>query len=824
MGEGRAGAAHAAPATRSRPATQDLLDYHRELLEASAIGEDAITARGYWTAIKRTQLRDLGFPLTQQLVPALVIPIRDSRGEIVTFQIRPDTPRISEDGRPVKYETPAKTPPALDVPAAAVEALASPITPLWITEGARKADAGVSAGLCCVSLPGVWSWVRRLDGDIRTVIPDLQRVRLDERKVIVAFDSDVMVKASVHQALEALSAYLASQGALVSYCYLPNLEAGVKTGLDDFLATGRTPEDLWSHVSEELRDPPRPRERVTPALPTARLLGYVNNLLRRFVHYPSGGEHQRTALALYVLHTWAIEAAVRTPYLYIKSPQKRSGKTRLLEVLELACRAPLRAASITEAAVFQSIEAFDPTLLIDEVDAIFTARSERAQALRGILNAGAGRGAHVVRGTQDGTPAKFSTFCCKVLAGIDTGRLPDTIRDRSIVIELERKRRDEPVERLRVRDLGNEPEELQQRLRDWAAEHTEVLREYRCELIPGISDRLEEAWEPLLAIAELAGGDWPARARAAAVALAEGDDHGAEDHAQLLLAALQDIFGSREEMFTAEICTKLNEDDELPFGGYRRGEGIDGRGLARLLRRHDIRPHNVRVPEGEQAKGYRREEFLEAWARYATEGGAAQETAVDPSHPSRRPRDTTSGSLEPKSGGTDTETRSVQDPSQPQIAPQSENGSRWDGGTDGTEKQRLLAVRALSGDDGPDALVWDFTRPRGARDTVEAEGAGIAVVQPWSRPARPNGSRHSAATPTTGPLTGSVSAARSSAGSATRQPRGRHEGRLETTPRCSGRQSAARSRTCSKTASCGSRSSNANWGMAELPIEQLREK
>ena len=101
------------------------------------------------------------------------------------------------------------------------------------------------------------------------------------------------------------------------------------------------------------------------------------------------------------------EAARVTPYILISSPTKRSGKTRLLEVLELVAREPLRAASVTEAALFQAVEAFRPTLLIDEVDAIFTGRSERAEALRGVLNAGNARGAYVVRGTQDGTPVKF---------------------------------------------------------------------------------------------------------------------------------------------------------------------------------------------------------------------------------------------------------------------------------------------------------------------------------------------------------------------------------------------------------------------------------
>jgi hypothetical protein len=664
----------------------ELAEQHRQLIDDSAISAEVAGARGYWTATRKAELEVLGFKRFQQSVPALVIPIRDARGEIVTYQIRPDQPRIAGDGRPVKYETPATTRPAMDVPPGARGLLGSSISPLWITEGARKADAAVSAGLCCVSLPGVWSWARRLNGDARQVLPDLQRVQFEDRRVIVAFDSDAMTKPAVYLALKALADYLISRGALVEFLYLPELELGAKTGLDDFLAADHTVEDLWQHVEQELREPAVPKEKTTPALPTAMLLGYVGNLLRRYVHFPAGGEHQQVALMLYVLHTWAIDAAGVTPYIYVKSPTKRSGKTRLLEVLELCVRKPLRASSITEAAVFQAIEVFGPTMLIDEVDAIFRSRSERAEALRGVLNAGASRGAKVVRGTQDGTPAISETFGAKILAGIDTGTLPDTIRDRAITIQLERKQREERVERLRVRDLGDQPEELRRRLQDWATENVETLAAYRCELIPGISDRLEEAWEPLLAVAASAGPEWLDRARTAAVELAKGDDDGAGDDAELLLAAVFDVFGGREAIFTAELCARLNDDEELPFGGYRRGEGINGRGLARLLRRYEIRPVTIRL-EGERAKGYRGEQFTDAWRRY-TSGGEQDvpaEEGADGAVPAcLRDNAGVDVAAEPKARVTDALVLPVTDPCQAESEAQSEEVGRRHGVTDDT--------------------------------------------------------------------------------------------------------------------------------------------
>jgi Protein of unknown function (DUF3631)/Domain of unknown function (DUF3854) len=658
---------------------RELHEQHRQLLEASAITDEVARERGYWTATRKAELEQLGFARYQRIVPSLVIPIRDARGQIVNYQTRPDQPRIGDKGKPIKYESPSGIPPTLDVPPRAARALARVHTPLWITEGARKADAAVSAGLTCVSLPGVWSWAKRLNGDARQVLPDLQRVKLEERQVVLAFDSDVMVKPQVYRALEALHGYLFSRGARVRFLYLPGLEPGEKTGLDDFLAAGNTMEDLWRHVEDVVRPPPEPREQRRPPLPTAKLLAALERLLRRYVVFPD--EHGPAALALFALHTWAIDAFDVTPYVYVTSAAKRSGKTRLEEVLELTCRSPLRAASITEAAIFQAVEALAPTLLIDEVDAIFSSKSERADALRGVLNAGHRRGSQVVRGTQDGAPVTFETFCPKVLAGIDAGRLPDTIRDRAIVVRLERKKREERVERFRVRDIADRLDELRGRLEDWAAADQEPLAGYRCEPLPAISERLEEAWEPLLAIAELAGGDWPERARAAALALANDAEDAGEDHGQLLLEALQRTFRGREVAFTADICAELNSDDELPFGAYRRGEGIDGRRLARMLKSYEIKPRTIEYA-GENAKGYRREWFAEAWERYVRAHGAAD----DASEASVRQVGPENGSAEPETDLTGSEGPSVRYPSGRNPATQSQNGGEPDGLTDLTDE------------------------------------------------------------------------------------------------------------------------------------------
>jgi hypothetical protein len=253
-------------------------------------------------------------------------------------------------------------------------------------------------------------------------------------------------------------------------------------------------------------------------LPTAgQLLERVEVVIRRYVVLP--GEGERPALALYVLHTWAIRAANATPYLVVISPERRSGKTRLLEVLRLLVREPWHTVSATEAAMFRKIERDQPTLLLDEVEAVFGSYSERTEPLRALLDAGNRRGAVATRCVGRGKEElrDFSTFCCKVLAGIDGGKLPDTIIDRAIVLHMRRRRSREHVERLRFRDAEPETEELRHEIKAWADASLEGLEGARPELPDELGDRALDGWEPLLAIADLAGGDWPLKAREAAL-------------------------------------------------------------------------------------------------------------------------------------------------------------------------------------------------------------------------------------------------------------------------------------------------------------------
>jgi hypothetical protein len=180
---------------------------HQALIDGSKISPTVAAARGYQSLTTRADVQRFGFTAKQANIPGLLIPVWNAAGDLATYQYRPDNPRI-RDGKPAKYETPPKTHMAIDVPPPVRDQLRDPSIPLWITEGARKADAAVSAGLCCIAILGVWSWRGRNDVDGLTALSDWELIALNSRDVYVVFDSDVMVKPEVGAALRRLKAFL----------------------------------------------------------------------------------------------------------------------------------------------------------------------------------------------------------------------------------------------------------------------------------------------------------------------------------------------------------------------------------------------------------------------------------------------------------------------------------------------------------------------------------------------------------------------------------------------------------------------------------------
>lgn len=239
---------------------------HQKLLWDSQISVQVARSRGYVSVDTKKRLEDLGFSSSQQRVPGLLIPLFGTNGEVVTYQYRPDDPR-EMDGRIVKYETPSGSAVALDVPRRLANELRNPRTDLWITEGARKVDALLSAGVSAIGLMGVSAW--RSGG---MALGDWLDITLRSRRVIIAFDSDVMTKPEVQRELIALSRYLSSKGARVDWAHLPqNPQNRQKVGIDDWLAQGHTIGDLEALATPAALDPqpvPLTQKAALPEFPT----------------------------------------------------------------------------------------------------------------------------------------------------------------------------------------------------------------------------------------------------------------------------------------------------------------------------------------------------------------------------------------------------------------------------------------------------------------------------------------------------------------------------------------------------------------------------
>lgn len=342
------------------------------------------------------------------------------------------------------------------------------------------------------------------------------------------------------------------------------------------------------------------------------LLDRVHDHLGRYVAFP--GANEQVAATLWVAHTHDLDAFESTPRLAFLSPEPGSGKTRALEVLDTLVPNPLHVLSASPAAIFRTIAAGRPTLLLDEVDAVFGRRGkdENNEDLRALLNAGHRAGATIPRCVGPShAVTKFEVYAAVALAGL--GDLPDTLMTRSVVIRMRRRAPGEYVQPFRARldePLGHA---LRDELEEWASARHGELREIPV-MPPGVEDRPADVWEPLLAVADAAGGHWPGSGRSACSALAKA---GVSREASLgirLLTDLHTVFNGEDKLPTTTILERLHGLDESPWDDLR-GKPLDARGLAYRLGQYGITSKNVVVGDT-RPKGYSSEDLHDAWRRY----------------------------------------------------------------------------------------------------------------------------------------------------------------------------------------------------------------
>jgi hypothetical protein len=354
-----------------------------------------------------------------------------------------------------------------------------------------------------------------------------------------------------------------------------------------------------------------------------RMLTNVYDFLGRFVAYPS--EHARVAHALWIVHTHLMDRWESTPRLALLSPEPASGKTRALEITELLVPNPVSAVNVSPAYLFRKVGNEEGvTILFDEIDTVFGPKAKENEEIRGLLNAGHRRGAVagrcVVHGKQVVTE-EIPAYAPVALAGL--GWLPDTILSRSVIIRMRRRSQGEKVEQFRRRIHERQGHQVRALIQQWAQE-AEIAWP---ELPPEIQDRDADVWEPLIAIADAVGGEWPPRARVAAVTLVAASKEIDPSLGIRLLADLRTVFGDREQMTTREVLQALNGLDEAPWGDLK-GKPLDERGLARRLKQYSIKSKNLNLGGYDRPKGYDRDDLYDAWNRYLPAPPPSETTAT----------------------------------------------------------------------------------------------------------------------------------------------------------------------------------------------------
>jgi len=350
----------------------------------------------------------------------------------------------------------------------------------------------------------------------------------------------------------------------------------------------------------------------------ATLLDQVEAMLARFVAFPS--DETRTAVTLWIAHTHALDEFETTPRLAFLSPEPGSGKTRAMEILELLVLRPLLTVNVTPAYLFRKVadEATRPTILYDEIDTVFGPKAKENEDIRGMLNsgyrAGAVAGRCVIRGKSVFTE-ELPSYAAVALAGLDD--LPDTIMTRSIIVRMRRRAPHERIESYRRRVHAKAGHALRDDLAAWVSVIRADLADVWPDLPAGIEDRNADIWEPLLAIADAAGGHWPERARAAAVAIVKGTQASVGGFGLQLLADLRTVFGDEPAMSSEAIIEALCALDESPWGDIR-GKALDARNLSRRLGKYGIKPKVIRIGD-KTPRGYDRADLHDSWVRYLPE-------------------------------------------------------------------------------------------------------------------------------------------------------------------------------------------------------------
>lgn len=362
---------------------------------------------------------------------------------------------------------------------------------------------------------------------------------------------------------------------------------------------------------------------------THHVLRMVYEFLGQYVVFPSEAAH--LAVTLWVAHTYLLPWLDTTPRLAIKSPEKQTGKTRLLELLMRISKGGIMTGNISPAAMARLINEKAPTLLIDEIDTIFGDNAVAHEDTRAILNSGYRKGASYIRCVGGGNNAviELPSYCAVAVAGI--GDPPDTIADRAIILSMRRKTSGEVVYPFHEYIANPQGQAIAQALTAWSMQAGAWLfptntgpdgESYRqMPTMPaGISDRQHDIWLPLIAVADLAGNDWGATARAACLYMTSEQ---AKQDVELsqplrLLRDIRIVFeaSGAERLLARDLLARLYVIDGAEWSTVEYGQMVlNSNKLGRMIASYGVESRKW-YTDGIQGRGYFRSDFEDTWLRY----------------------------------------------------------------------------------------------------------------------------------------------------------------------------------------------------------------
>ena len=345
----------------------------------------------------------------------------------------------------------------------------------------------------------------------------------------------------------------------------------------------------------------------------SEVLSELSEAFRRYAILP---KHADDALALWCAFTWFCEVCHIAPLLVIRSPEKGCGKSTVLSIVKRVVYRPLVLSGISSAVLYRVTDKYRPTVLIDEGDTFLNAEN---QDLHGLINCGYSKDAPYIWRCvgDDHEPKGFNVFSPKAIAFI--GHTRDTLHDRAVEVELRRKTSSEKVSRLRHGD-GGELDILARKLARLAADDLEAFASMHPHMPESLPDRQADNFEPLMAMAMLAGDKWLERAKAAALALTCSKAQSSPVSVGVeLLTDIRNIFEntSIDRFRPADLVKELCDDLEAPWVTYNRGKEISPRQVGKRLSEYGIKPIVIRN-RYDVFRGYRKEQFEDAFARYCT--------------------------------------------------------------------------------------------------------------------------------------------------------------------------------------------------------------